>query len=222
MIKTCRLCTKEFRATHQKTKYCSVKCRDDAARTGWTMGEYVCEYCGITTTRRAKDAERQRFCSQSCKRKAQAKRVETPELEQRFLDWFSGLAEGEGNFELISSTHGRSIRFALGLRRDDRPVLELIQATLGFGKLYDIEPSQKILGRDAKVNPKTIFYCNSFEESRALRNILNNAVLRTKKARDFAIWSEAVSLWEKGGPAETAAFDRLAGQLRSVRAYTTQ
>jgi hypothetical protein len=49
------------------------------------------------------------------------------------LTWFVGFAEGDG---CTSQAHTGRLRFEIGLHSCDLPVLELIQSTLGFGKIY--------------------------------------------------------------------------------------
>jgi len=53
----------------------------------------------------------------------------------KFIEWFVGFIDGEGNFMIGSDTRGKStrfnFRFMIGL--DDKPLLDFIQNNLGVG-----------------------------------------------------------------------------------------
>ncbi len=151
-----------------------------------------------------------------------------------FGHWLSGFTDGEGCFYLGAEVR-RSRRtpvawLSLSLRADDAAILEAIRDYLGCGK---------ITGRPRSTSrPQT--------ELRIIRtsDLMLRVVphferypLRAKKARDFVIWKEAVTLFYRvslriaqGRPrrqgtfakwtdAERVQFDVFRAALRAQRVY---
>jgi hypothetical protein len=115
------------------------------------------------------------------------------------LGWrLAALADGEGCFAMtISGSKRQSFRcfFIVGMRSDDRPFLELMQTSTGLGHLFDLTPSIKALARRPGTNPQTHWGINAYHEVLALAAIFDRYPPISKKARDYAIWREALDVW---------------------------
>jgi hypothetical protein len=106
--------------------------------------------------------------------------------------WFAGFIDGEGCFYIADLTKARPgvyrPRFALTLRCDDRSTLEAAREVFGnIGTLHEYEPS----GAGRRV-VRWMFQSQS--DCEALCAILDQHPLRSKKAKDYALWRKAVNL----------------------------
>lgn len=197
-------------------KLCSAECRTVWQRlhTSVTMGTYTCQMCGRTVERPANDARRQRYCSLSCRTRARAKDVVIPTLDPAFGYWLAGLADGEGCFAIpLTGRHIHCI-FSINLRRDDRAILERIQQTLGFGRLYDRRPSQTT----RNTRPQTTYAASTVKDCIAIAAIFRQFPLQAKKAKDFAVWAEAVDYLAAGGN-DLNVMANFALRLKEARIY---
>lgn len=106
--------------------------------------------------------------------------------------WAAGFIDGEGCFVITRSAGGRSTslvpRFALGLRADEAPVLR--QLAEAFGGSISFSPASR------GSQPRTTWTIGSKADLRRLVDYLDAHPLRAKKARDYAVWREAVELFE--------------------------
>lgn len=116
---------------------------------------------------------------------------------EHFGHWLSGFAAGEACFFLRVNLRDRcrpnpQARFDIHLRADDGAVLRLIRSYWQAGHVRT-RPARKRPTRDAQ--PKTEY---TVDHWRQLALILvphfDAFPLHAKKARDFAIWKEAVVL----------------------------
>lgn len=117
--------------------------------------------------------------------------------EESFGYYLSGFVDGEGSFILtLQKQHGREhprAIFQIILRNDDIEILEQIQQYLNCGKIY-------FFSRKGRSNScpywKTAHYVVYKPDD--LYNIViphfETYPLRAKKARDFVIWEQGVSL----------------------------
>lgn len=141
-------------------------------------------------------------------------------------DWLAGLIDGEGCFRIQenkSRIHGPTTyatSFALKLRDDDEPILREIIAHTGIGRFaYD-------LSRSGKSHPCAVWHVDSQQDCALLVELLDQHPLRTRKARDYAVWREAVVYWlstPRGnrwhGPRDYAPMAELQAELLSAREY---
>lgn len=112
-------------------------------------------------------------------------------LEEGFYgndaDWLACFCDGEACFTI---TRCGSPEFTLKLREDDMQVLLDIQSMLGVGsvKHHSLQPSRNkgMLGANDAVRLR-VYGSNCLKVVDTLEG-----KLRTKKARDFKIWSKAV------------------------------
>lgn len=146
---------------------------------------------------------------------------------EHFDHWLAGLLDGEGCFfaKVYPQPDGRlpvTVRCEIGLRADDRPLLEEIQRVTGLGKIYSRS------SRAENWAPVCTWRVSGRECSKMLDR-LDAAPLRSKKQRDYALWRQIVVLYaqtKQGGPAAKAhnretinQIEQLAVQLKEVRKY---
>lgn len=153
-----------------------------------------------------------------------------PEVPDDFGHWLAGLVDGEGSFYMQRTTDrsgNTSYQCALSvaLRDDDRPVLESIARTTGIGLVRTDKERKRAPGS----KPRARWHvCNKHDCKRAVA-IFDLYPLRAKKARDYAVWREAVLIWCAMRPRSAGGFGRgplawsqmarLYGELKDVRAY---
>lgn len=109
--------------------------------------------------------------------------------QDRFEAWFSGLVDGEGMFGLYrTSSNSFLFLFKLSVRNDDAEMLKLVQERLGIGRFVS-----NVKNGDA--NPAAHFIVNRLSQLHAvLIPILRRHPLRSKKQRDFELFTSAVEL----------------------------
>lgn len=115
-------------------------------------------------------------------------------MDDSFGYWFSGLSDGEAHFQArVGTTHGYKslyLRFSIGLRLDDKSVLEYIHSTLQVGTVHD--------HHRWKTKTPLQRHQATFQVSKAtdIRGVLipmfDKYPLRTKKLRDYQVWREIV------------------------------
>jgi hypothetical protein len=124
--------------------------------------------------------------------------------QNNFNSWFAGLTDGEGSFIInrsIRKPHGAyknthvifSTRFNMSLRDDDKATLELIKNTLGIGSIIHI-PKEKYRYEHSFDNSRnqSMFRNKNMDDCLFLVRLFNTYPLRSKKAKDFHTWTEAV------------------------------
>jgi hypothetical protein len=151
-------------------------------------------------------------------------RIATPvaDLDASFANWLAGFIDGEGCFTIARSTHGGYVcRMMIKVRDDDMAILEEIAHRTGIGYTSRNRP----YGSTRRANPAAIWNVGTRADCVALVALLDRFPLRAKKARDYAIWREAVIWWvgdrRRGNRhyrdwAPIAEMDR---RLREVRVY---
>ena len=135
--------------------------------------------------------------------------------------WMAGLIDGEGCFTIRKGTRVNCYcEFALGLRLDDRAVLDELVAATGLGK---VRHHRKTVGTDFAE-----WRVVSKPDCSALSHLLEEFPLRAKKRLDYEVWKRAVDVWmtikPSFGSSNLAAWNTmsaLALELKSVRMYGT-
>ncbi len=115
--------------------------------------------------------------------------------------WVAGFTDGEGFFHLQTRRRrlerypgkffrGVSFLFGISLRADDYRALRRVQRTLGVGAIDG--PYEKKPG-----NPQYRFTVRKREDIRTVVAFFRQFPLRSKKARDFRLWSRAATLYDR-------------------------
>ena len=108
---------------------------------------------------------------------------------ERFAEWLSGLADGEGCFlvRLDVKKKYAEIRFNIGLRSDDEEILRLIQSFFGCGRI--------VKNGGNRPSPLTSYLVSKFSDlyDVVIPHFIKHP-LRTRKAKDFIVWLKAATL----------------------------
>jgi hypothetical protein len=141
--------------------------------------------------------------------------------------WLAGLIDGEGCFRIQKNKSRKSrgpvtyaTSFALKLRDDDEPILREIIAHTGVGRF------SRDANRTGNSRPCAIWHVDAQRDCAALVELLDRYPLRTRKARDYAVWREAVVYWlstPRGnrwhGPRDYSRMAELQVDLAEAREY---
>lgn len=112
------------------------------------------------------------------------------DIDPLFASWLAGFIDGEGCFQIQKgSGRGYFCNLCVSLRDDDRPVLELICATTGLGKVRQTYGERGVRGGVATWQVHRKAECVELVE------LFDRFPLRAKKARDYVLWREAVLEW---------------------------
>ena len=152
--------------------------------------------------------------------------LEAPvDLDPAFGHYLAGFIDGEGSFRVAENNGGRSLccRFSIKLREDDRDILVEAKQRLGIGTLLR-DTSQ---GTHRTSKPSARWQVYDRPGCLKLVAVLDAYPLRAKKARDYAIWREAVFEWGRvggvrsgyAGPANWGRMRELKAQIEEVRRY---
>lgn len=142
-------------------------------------------------------------------------------MDDTFGYWLAGYIDGEGHFGCNVYGKRRSVikGMTINARADDKPLLELCQQQTGLGKLHFV-PAK------AGSRPGWRWVVASTRECLALVEILEKYPLRSKKQRDFVIWSEIIrthALFKRPGRGthvnDYGEIERLSQILRTTREY---
>jgi LAGLIDADG endonuclease len=118
--------------------------------------------------------------------------MQAQHIDPAFGLWFSGFADGEACFGIYPHSKGHRATswrcvFSITLRGDDRPILEEIESQTGIGPVRDRAPSPL-----SKGVPMVVLQTSKLRDVRLLAELFDLYPLRSKKARDYAIWREGV------------------------------
>lgn len=117
-------------------------------------------------------------------------------VPSNFWAWLAGLSDGEACFSIThagGSGTAYGAHFIIALRADDWRVLRMAQQQSGLGDL-------RARPQRGTSSPQVAWQVRSLADCKALATGLDSAGgLRSKKARDFAIWKEAIGYIEAYG-----------------------
>jgi hypothetical protein len=143
--------------------------------------------------------------------------------------YFAGLADGEGHFAIFQHKRGWSCRFTIKLRADDLPLLETLRDETGLGVIYTASTTPT---PERQNKPAFQWHISLKRDCIALVDIFSDYPLRSKKAEEFRVWSDAVEYWhapdrhpgrDKRGHRlllmDWEPMERAATELRAIRAY---
>jgi len=110
---------------------------------------------------------------------------------EQFGAYLAGLTDGEGCFSIArNGPNAYKTEFIIHLRADDRPLLDWLRTTSGLGNVY--------IGRRNKQGtdqPSFRWAVTRRTECLELVALFEQYPLRSKKARDFRLWAQAVRAW---------------------------
>lgn len=142
--------------------------------------------------------------------------------DPRWDAWAAGFIDGEGCFLLADRPAPQLGRpsvtplFTVALRADDRPILD--ELARGFGGRVDFKAVTN--GDRSGANPRYTWVLARKQDLRRLVAYLDCYPLRAKKARDYAIWRQAVMIYlRRGGRQDYVELLALRDALSSGRAY---
>jgi LAGLIDADG endonuclease len=153
--------------------------------------------------------------------------MQVDRIDPAFGNWLAGFMDGEGCFVIGRKLRGDYYSYycalQLSLRTDDRAILEEIRSTVGFGLLID----EKRRSRARNEKPKSVWIVTRRDDCCHVVDLFRRFPLRAKKARDFEVWAEAVSVWTSrswyrgwSGPRpEWDEMERLRQRMVEVRSY---
>jgi hypothetical protein len=123
-------------------------------------------------------------------------RDESTEFDDAFGHWLAGFADGEGCFSILhhKGREAYHCQFIIGLRDDDTAILREVHARTGLGYLRRREVCPSSV-KNARA--QTYWVVHRKTDCLALVEIFDRYPLRAKKARDYAVWREAVLEWER-------------------------
>jgi len=115
------------------------------------------------------------------------------EITDDFGNWLAGFTDGEGHFQIAKQNGSNprtnyKCRFRIGLRDDDKAILEEIHYALGIGTISANPIRDKHNGQ-----PQTRFCVNALDECAELMKLFDRYPLRAKKQQDFEVWKLAVA-----------------------------
>lgn len=117
----------------------------------------------------------------------------TSYTQSDFGHYLAGLTDGEGCFVIApNALNAFKCQFLIHLRADDKPLLEWLREQSGLGNLYR--------GRREKIGgdqPSWRWDVSRRRECLQLVALFEQFPLRSKKARDFALWAQAVRAWTR-------------------------
>lgn len=142
-------------------------------------------------------------------------------MDGNFGWWFAGLTDGEGCFDIHPVGDYFICRFTIGLRADDLDVLTDLQEATGLGAV-------RVQAMRNGACPQARWEIAKKSEVVRLAALFEDYPLRSKKARDLAIWKQAVEVWASakrgsrwhGRSPHTATLRDLREQLRATRSYS--
>jgi hypothetical protein len=132
--------------------------------------------------------------------------------DRELLGYISGFVSAEGYFGLSDARP----RFAVHVRRDDRPLLEVLASATGLGKVTEFCPSPPI-------NPSATWTIAARAELASFLDLLRQGGLAGRKRRELEAWAGAVdelnrAAWTGLRP-RRELLEQARDSLASVRAY---
>jgi hypothetical protein len=114
------------------------------------------------------------------------KLAEKAKMKDRFLNWFSGFTDAEGNFLIIIDRNYVKLRFKISLHIDDIRTLQIIQSNLNIGGVTE----EKNMNRCS-------FIVEDLSGITTICSIFNKYPLHTSKKLDFDNFNEALLIKTK-------------------------
>lgn len=121
-----------------------------------------------------------------------------PDIDGTYGAWLAGLIDGEASFGISEKKQGDKpscygCTFDLKLRADDGPMLREILELTSLGVVAE-EPGK------AGANAMVRWSVHAKADCWGIAGLLGRYPLRSKKARDFVVWSAALEYWSLATP----------------------
>src|SRR5690348_12388818 len=113
------------------------------------------------------------------------------QIPEQWGCYFAGLVDGEGCFYIGPKV----CSFTIKLRDDDRALIERLHSLFRIGTITT-EKSSRVADRNRK--PQARWTIQKKKECLWLTEFFDVYKLQSKKARDYAIWRNAVIAWSCG------------------------
>lgn len=139
-------------------------------------------------------------------------------IDDAFGSWLAGFFDGEGSFTIHRSPGWAYLycRARINLRADDLPLLREIRRKTGIGSITGPHANT---GSTRNSNPQGTWTLQNKADCGALREIFRHHPLRSKKQRDFIVWSEALDAWSRR---DWPAMERLKLELQDGRRWVEE
>lgn len=134
----------------------------------------------------------------------------------------AGYTDGEGCFHIKRAKSKRrrypsyTCEFVVNVRWDDRAALEFYREQTGLGTVYFIKRGNYDV---VNAQPLARWAVQRQAECLEVVRIFEEYPLRTKKARDFAIWAQAVRYLNSAKPEGMEPLARWYQAIRDVRVF---
>jgi LAGLIDADG endonuclease len=140
-----------------------------------------------------------------------------PGLEPDWLPYLAGFLTADAHFG-IGKLGGDRLRprMRINARADDIALLAELARRTEVGRIYSYPR------KTYEASPIANWSVFSAEELRALVELLDKCPPRGKKAREYALWREAVLQLEPRRPADQTRLRAIAERLKAVRVYPTR
>lgn len=143
-----------------------------------------------------------------------------PLVGPAFGHWLTGFVDGEGCFRIHKEKGGDyyACHFQVKLRNDDAALLLECRERTGLGTVYVEIPTP--------THPQAVWVVQDRAGCWGVAAIFDRYPLRSKKARDYRIWKEALQHWSlmrRGnrwhGPRDWTEMERLKLLMEDTRRY---
>ena len=135
-------------------------------------------------------------------------------LTPEWASWFSGLVDGEGCFIIYRiGARYHSASFVINMRADDKPMLEEIRQTLGFGAVHRRR-------RQRTGNDTHAYHVSGAKHMLALVRLFDQFPLRSRKRKDYEVWRTFVLLHASPKNATDPRLAELFREIKEARVFT--
>lgn len=119
--------------------------------------------------------------------------IDPEDIDPAFGHWLAGFVDGEAHFMFSMRQGSPEARLSIELRSDDHPLLVEVQRTLGIGTI--IHHKNRARGNQ---HASDRWHVSALHDCLWLARLFELYPLRSKKARDFEVWSAAIRAWANG------------------------
>lgn len=147
-------------------------------------------------------------------------------VDDGFGHWLAGFLDGEGCFSIKTQSRGYACDLILWVRADDKSIIDEIVTRTGIGSVVFRNHRPATPNQEYAAHPLVGWSVRRKPDCIALVSLIDRYPLRAKKARDYAVWREAVMLWAekpygrgRSGPSDWSEMSVLKQHIEDVRRY---